>query len=163
MNELNQKIMNQNDGAIIREEADAAGQKIVFTNGCFDLLHVGHSRYLRMARELGDKLVIGLNSDDSIRRLKGNKRPIVSEEQRAEMLASFYFVDSVILFEEDTPLDLIKSVKPDFLGKGGDWNESQIVGADFVKSIGGEIRSIRFVDGMATTNIIQQVLEKYCH
>ena len=135
-------------------------QKIVFTNGCFDVLHFGHVHYLLEAKKLGDLLVIGLNSDDSVRRLKGPSRPINSEKERAFVLAALACVDYVTLFEEDTPEELIKVVKPDVLVKGGDYALHQIVGADFVKANGGAVTTIPFVEGFSSTQIIEQLKTK---
>jgi len=132
-------------------------KKLVFTNGCFDILHVGHIRYLTEAKSLGDLLVIGLNSDSSIKELKGESRPIVNEQERKEMLLALKSVDFVLLFSEQTPLNLIKEVMPDVLVKGGDWKPEQIVGADVVKASGGEVCSLSFVDGKSTTNIIDRI------
>ena len=131
-------------------------KKIVFTNGCFDLLHVGHVRYLQQARTLGDVLVVGLNTDASTRRLKGPTRPIQNEKDRAEILAALACVDFTFLFDEDTPENLIHEVRPNVLVKGGDWKISQIVGGEFVQSIGGEVRSLQFVDGRSTTSLIEK-------
>ena len=132
------------------------GKKIVFTNGCFDILHLGHVQYLAQAKELGDLLVIGLNSDLSVKRLKGETRPVNPEHARALVLAALQFVDFVILFEEDTPFELIQQIIPDVLVKGGDYNKDQIVGADIVTSNGGEVVVLDFVDGFSTTQIINQ-------
>ena len=132
-------------------------QKIVFTNGCFDVLHFGHVHYLLEAKKLGDILVVGLNSDDSVRRLKGPTRPINGEKERAFVLASLAFVDYVTLFEEDTPENLIKVVQPDVLVKGGDYTIDQIVGADFVMQNGGTVTTIPFVEGYSSTQIIEQL------
>lgn len=137
----------------------AAGQRIVFTNGCFDLLHYGHLHYLAEARNLGNRLVIGLNSAASVRRLKGPTRPINDETTRLHMLAALEMVDAVIIFDEDTPLELIKLVQPDVLVKGGDWKPEQIVGADIVLARGGEVRSLPFIEGYSTTNIEQWILK----
>lgn len=131
-----------------------SGKKIVFTNGCFDLLHIGHVRYLEQAKSLGDILIVGINTDASVQVLKGPTRPIQNENDRAEILASLKSVDHTVLFGEQTPINLIKSVKPDILVKGGDWKKEQIVGWDFVESYGGEVKSLQFVDGKSTTNII---------
>lgn len=131
-----------------------AGKKIVFTNGCFDLLHIGHVRYLEQAKSLGDVLIVGINTDASVQVLKGPTRPIQNENDRAEILASLKSVDHTVLFGEQTPINLIKSVKPDILVKGGDWKKEQIVGWDFVESYGGTVKSLQFVDGKSTTNII---------
>jgi D-beta-D-heptose 7-phosphate kinase/D-beta-D-heptose 1-phosphate adenosyltransferase len=139
-----------------------SGRKIVFTNGCFDILHVGHVRYLVAARSEGDLLVIGLNSDVSVRSIKGEKRPIVTQDQRAEVLASLEFVDYVVFFDEPDPLLLIETLKPDVLIKGEDWTEENIVGADFVKSKGGKIVRIKFVDETSTSGIIDRIVERYC-
>jgi rfaE bifunctional protein nucleotidyltransferase chain/domain len=135
------------------------GKKIVFTNGCFDVLHIGHIRLLLEAANAGDILVVGLNSDASVKRLKGEKRPIHTQDVRAEMLASLIPVDCIILFEEDTPADLIKMVKPDVIVKGGDYSENEIIGADFVKSYGGEIKIFPLEIGYSTTQIISKSVE----
>ena len=132
-------------------------QKIVFTNGCFDVLHFGHVHYLLEAKKLGDILVVGLNSDDSVRRLKGPTRPINGEKERAFVLASLAFVDYITLFEEDTPENLIKVVQPDVLVKGGDYTIDQIVGAEFVMRNGGTVTTIPFVEGYSSTQIIEQL------
>lgn len=131
-------------------------KNIVFTNGCFDLLHVGHVRYLQEARRQGDLLVVGVNSDASTRRLKGPTRPVQNENDRAEILAALACVDFSIIFEEDTPLELIKKVIPHTLVKGGDWKIDQIVGSDFVLQNGGLVKSLLFVDGRSTTQIIEK-------
>lgn len=131
-------------------------KKIVFTNGCFDLLHVGHVRYLQEARSLGDLLVVGVNSDASVKRLKGPTRPVQNENDRAEILAALGCVDYTVIFTEDTPENLIKEVVPGILVKGGDWKIEQIVGADFVLANGGKVLSLQFVDGKSTTKIIER-------
>ena len=128
--------------------------KVVFTNGCFDVLHRGHVTYLAAARDLGDCLVVGLNSDASVKRLKGENRPINNENDRALVLAALSFIDYIILFEEDTPKNLIEQVKPDILVKGGDYKIEDIVGADFVQKNGGKVLTIPFVDGYSSTKII---------
>lgn len=132
-------------------------QKIVFTNGCFDIIHRGHVEYLAKAASLGDQLIIGLNTDASVKRLKGSARPVQDENTRALVLASFSFVSKVVLFDEDTPYELIKLVQPDILVKGGDYKPEEIVGYDLVKSKGGEIVTIELVDGHSTTSIIQKM------
>jgi len=132
-------------------------QKIVFTNGCFDVLHFGHVQYLLEARKLGDLLVVGLNSDASVRRLKGESRPINGENERAFVLAALEFVDYVVVFEEDTPKKLIETVRPDVLVKGGDYQIENIVGADFVMQNGGTVTTIPFVEGFSSTRIIEQL------
>jgi len=133
----------------------ASGGTIVFTNGCFDIIHAGHVQYLEQAKQLGDILVVGLNSDSSVKRLKGNDRPVNSQQNRALVLAALESVDYVIIFEEDTPYELIKAIQPDVLVKGGDWQEDSIVGSDIVKSKGGKVISLPFWDGLSTTKIIE--------
>ena len=130
-----------------------AGEKVVFTNGCFDILHYGHIHYLAAARDLGDRLVIGLNSAGSVRRLKGSHRPINDEMTRQMLLASLEFIDLVVVFEEDTPLELIKSLLPDVLVKGGDWKPEQIIGSDLVLARGGTVHSLPYIGGYSTTAI----------
>lgn len=131
--------------------------KIVFTNGCFDILHKGHIEYLAKAASLGTKLVIGLNTDASVKRLKGDSRPVNDENARALLLASLVFVDKVILFDTDTPRDLIDFVQPDVLVKGGDYKPEEIVGYDIVKAKGGEIVTLDFVEGYSTTSLIEKM------
>jgi D-glycero-beta-D-manno-heptose 1-phosphate adenylyltransferase len=132
--------------------------RIVFTNGCFDILHRGHVEYLQEAAALGDRLVIGVNSDRSVQRLgKGLDRPINDQDSRALVLAALRCVDAIVIFDEDTPLDLITAVQPDVLVKGGDWKPEQIVGADVVKARGGEVRSLKLVDGFSTTRLIDRI------
>lgn len=138
----------------------ASGKKIVFTNGCFDILHSGHVMYLKEARSQGDFLVVGLNSDASVRRLKGPERPINLEEDRKYVLENLKSVDLVQIFDEDTPLELIKKIKPDVLVKGGDWKIDQIVGSDFVIANGGEVKSLNFKDGYSTSKIIKDAQGK---
>ena len=133
------------------------GLKIVFTNGCFDIVHLGHIDYLEKARNKGDKLVLGLNTDNSVQRLKGESRPIVAEYPRARMMAALEFVDAVILFDEDTPLWLIQQVKPDILTKGDDYCVENIVGADFVIQHGGKVETIELVKGFSTSNIVEKI------
>ena len=137
-------------------------KKIVFTNGCFDILHAGHADYLKKAKSLGDILVVGINSDESIRRIKGEKRPIIPQELRAFLLDSLKPVDYVIIFEEDTPFELIKAIKPDVLVKGADWDVDKIVGADFVLSYGGKVERIEFSFDISTTKIIEKILKLNC-
>jgi D-beta-D-heptose 7-phosphate kinase/D-beta-D-heptose 1-phosphate adenosyltransferase len=135
------------------------GKTIVFSNGCFDLIHAGHVEYLEQAKGLGDVLVIGLNSDASVKRLKGNSRPIVPEDERAEVLAALESVDYVVVFEEDTPYDLIREVAPGILVKGGDWKTGEIVGADLVTARGGKVHNLHFRAGVSTSGIISRILE----
>ncbi len=132
-------------------------QKIVFTNGCFDILHRGHIDYLAKAADEGDLLVVGLNSDSSVKSIKGNNRPINNEDTRAMVLGSLAFVDAVFLFDEDTPYELIKRVQPDVLIKGADYNKEDIVGYDIVRNNGGEIKTIELLNGYSTTNLIDQI------
>lgn len=133
------------------------GYRIVFTNGCFDILHPGHIDYLAKARQFGDVLLIGLNTDDSVRRIKGKQRPINTQETRALLLASLAFVDAVVLFDQDTPLELIQRVKPDILVKGSDYKPEEIVGAQVVKEKGGAITTIEFLEGYSTSSLIQKI------
>jgi len=137
------------------------GKKVVFTNGCFDLLHVGHVRYLKAARELGDCLVVAINSDNSMRALKGGERPIIPEEQRAEILAALSCVDYAIIFQELDPSRLISLLQPDVLVKGGDWAPEQIVGREEVEAGGGKVLSLPLVEGVGTSAIISSILNKY--
>lgn len=133
-------------------------QKVVFTNGCFDIFHLGHLEYLSAAADLGARLVIGLNSDNSVRRQnKGTDRPINNEESRALVLAALSLTDAVVLFDTDTPEDLIRAIKPDVLVKGADWEGKEIAGADFVKSYGGVVQTISLTEGFSTTSIIQKI------
>ena len=134
-----------------------AGKKVVFTNGCFDILHLGHVDYLEKARELGDKLVLGLNTDDSVGRFKGPARPIQNQNSRAHVLASLQFIDLVVFFNEDTPLNLISELIPDVLVKGSDYLAENIVGADVVKRAGGVVKTIDFVPGYSTTRILEKI------
>ncbi len=137
-----------------------AGQRVVFTNGCFDILHTGHVSYLRKARTFGDVLVVGLNSDESIRRIKGPSRPVNREGTRAKVLSALSFVDMVVIFSEDTPESLIHEIEPDVLVKGADWEEENIVGADFVKARGGSVKRIAFEEEVSTTDIIERIKSK---
>jgi rfaE bifunctional protein nucleotidyltransferase chain/domain len=136
-------------------------EKVVFSNGCFDIVHLGHIDYLEKARNLGNKLVVGLNTDASVKRLKGEKRPIVPEYARARMLAAMEFVDAVCFFEEDTPKSLIEAICPDILVKGDDYKVENIVGADFVLAHGGEVKTISLVDGFSTSKIIDKIKNFY--
>ena len=145
----------------LRLAARRAGRKVVFTNGVFDLLHVGHARYLAAARRLGKTLIVGLNADASVRRIKGPKRPIVPQAQRAEMLLALGCVDHVVLFGDETPFRLISTLKPDFLVKGADWAADDIVGADIVRAAGGRVVRIRIAPGWSSTNLIKRVLSAY--
>lgn len=157
---LERIYLNAESMAPVWEKRKPAG-KVVFTNGCFDILHAGHVEYLTQARSLGEFLVIGLNSDASIRRLKGILRPMVPFADRATVLAGLRAVDLVIGFAQDTPLKLIQSLRPTILVKGGDWQPSQIVGGDWVLANGGEVRSLQFKPGSSTTSIIDLILARH--
>lgn len=148
-------LNNQNISDIVAKY-HAQNKKIVFTNGCFDLLHIGHVRYLEQAKSLGDILIVGINTDASVQALKGPTRPIQNEDDRASILAALKSVDHTILFGADTPIDLIKKIRPDFLVKGGDWAVDQIVGSDFVMAYGGQVKSLKFIEGRSTTEIIKK-------
>ena len=152
---ISHKILSVDDVARFRQ--DNADKKIVFTNGCFDILHVGHKRYLQQAATLGDILVVGVNSDDSVRRLKGPERPVNSEQDRAEILSALGFIDYVVIFGEETPYELIKKIQPDVLVKGGDYKPEEVVGRDIVEARGGRLELIPFVEGKSTTRIIEKM------
>ena len=137
-------------------------KKIVFTNGCFDILHPGHVNYLSRAKALGDVLVVGLNSDASVRKLKGKDRPVVPQSGRAIVLSALESVDFVVIFSEPTPIDLIKAVKPDVLVKGGDWAVKDIVGYDFVLSRGGKVKSLPYLKGFSTKGLINKIKKTIC-
>jgi len=155
MDKIQQKIVTKD---FFERQADALHrQKIVFTNGCFDVLHYGHVHYLAQARQLGDLLVVGLNSDASVRRLKGESRPVNPEQARAFVLAALEMVDYVCLFEEDTPYELIAAVKPDVLVKGGDYAVDNIVGSDIVKGRNGDVVVLPFVEGFSSSSIIEKL------
>lgn len=153
------------DRIILKEKLDRLrqqGKKIAFTNGCFDILHVGHVRYLTEARKTADVLVLALNSDSSVRALKGEKRPLVPEQERAEVLAGLECIDFITIFAELTPLELICFLKPDILIKGGDWPEDQVVGRNEIREWGGHVTIIPEVAGKSTTNIVDRVISLYC-
>lgn len=155
------KILSREALKIEVERRREEGQKIAFTNGCFDILHVGHVRYLAEARKMGDCLILALNSDASVRAIKGEKRPLIPEGERAEVAASLEAVDYVVLFDETTPMSLIEYLRPDCLIKGGDWREEDVVGGDAVRSWGGEVALIPVVEGASTTNIVEKILSVY--
>lgn len=140
------------------QAAQQTGRRVVFTNGCFDLLHRGHVRYLEEARDWGDILVVAVNSDHSVRQIKGPSRPILNQEERSEVLAALHCVDVVIIFEEPDPLAVIEQIRPDVLVKGADWSRNQIIGADFVESIGGRVVQVPFLKGASTTGIIERIV-----
>ena len=156
---IEQKIQSRERAAVTVAEWQAAGERVVFTNGCFDILHYGHLHYLADAPGLEQRLVVGLNSAASVRRLKGPTRPINDEATRTHLLAALAVVDAVVVFEEDTPYELIRAVQPDVLVKGGDWKPEQIVGADLVLARGGEVLSLPFIEGYSTTSIEQKILQ----
>jgi D-beta-D-heptose 7-phosphate kinase/D-beta-D-heptose 1-phosphate adenosyltransferase len=157
----NNKIKNLDVLAGIIAAEKTRGKRIVFTNGCFDLLHVGHVKYLQKARSFGDILILGLNSDASIKRLKGDKRPLIAEGERAHILAALDCIDYVVIFDEDTPLHLIATLQPSILVKGGDYTLDGVVGREIVEAAGGRVELVQFVDGKSTTNIIGKILESY--
>jgi rfaE bifunctional protein nucleotidyltransferase chain/domain len=145
----------------ITRRLKAQGKRIVFTNGCFDLLHYGHARYLEEAKAEGDILVVAVNSDASVRRIKGRDRPVVNERDRAGVIAALESVDFVVIFSEDTPLDTIKAIKPDILIKGADWSKRNIVGADFISEYGGRVSRIKLIKGRSTTKLINKIVKTF--
>ena len=155
------KIVTSAILATCLDKARRSGKKVVFTNGCFDILHAGHVRYLAAAGAKGDLLVVGLNSDASVRLIKGEKRPIVNQQHRAELLAALDCVDYVVLFDSPDPLSLIQNLKPDVLVKGADWTEETIIGSDFVKANGGSVERISLVPEVSTSQIIEKILQIY--
>jgi len=159
--DINKKIIELKDIKAKVAEIKESGKKIVFTNGCFDILHVGHVRYLAAARLKGDVLVVGLNSDESVKSIKSAKRPIVKQDERAEVLASMWCVDYIILFNEPDPLLLIQTINPDILVKGDDWAEENIIGADFVKNNEGRVVRIPVVPEASTSRIIERIIKRY--
>jgi D-beta-D-heptose 7-phosphate kinase/D-beta-D-heptose 1-phosphate adenosyltransferase len=158
---MGEKILERELMKEMVESLKKEGKKIVFTNGCFELLHIGHVRYLQAARAEGDVLVVGVNSDYSVRQIKEPKRPVVAENERAEVLASLECVDFVSLFDEPDPLEIIRSLLPDVLVKGADWAEDAIVGRDVVEEHGGKVVRIPLTLGVSTTNIIERILTNY--
>jgi D-beta-D-heptose 7-phosphate kinase/D-beta-D-heptose 1-phosphate adenosyltransferase len=156
--DLKDKIIKLSDFLKLSHLKD---KKIVFTNGCFDIIHIGHVQYLKQASELGDILVLGLNTDNSVRRIKDDGRPINNEIDRALTLSSLYFIDYIILFDEETPYELIKQIKPNVLVKGDDYEVEKIVGYDIVIQNGGKVKTLPFVPGKSTSNIIKKILKIY--
>ena len=154
-------VITQEEISSIRKKLKDKSNKIVFTNGCFDIVHRGHVEYLTKAKQLGDVLFVGINSDASCKRIKGEKRPIVSESDRAFLLSSLIPVDYVALFDEDTPFNLISKILPDILVKVADWSVENIVGKDIVEKNGGSVATITFVPNRSTTNIVDRILELY--
>jgi|TARA_B100000809_G_scaffold120007_1_gene118293 rfaE bifunctional protein nucleotidyltransferase chain/domain len=157
LHKINDKIISLEELKARIESWKANGEKIVFTNGCFDILHRGHVEVLAKTADLGDKLIIGLNSDSSIKKLKKENRPIVDEKSRALLLAAFSFVDAIVLFSEQTPINLIAEIKPDILAKGGDYEIQEIVGHNIVQGNGGEVITIPLTEGFSSTNIIDKI------
>jgi rfaE bifunctional protein nucleotidyltransferase chain/domain len=152
------KIKTKEQAKSVVNDWKSRGLKVVFTNGCFDLVHLGHVDYLEKARNLGDKLVLGLNTDKSVSDIKGPNRPVADEVSRARVIASMEFIDLVVLFGEPTPYELIKNLNPDILVKGNDYLAENIVGADIVKANGGEVKTIELVKGYSTSNLIKRIL-----
>lgn len=158
---MRDKIKNWDELKEIVDRTRAEGKKVAFTNGCFDLIHVGHTRYLQEAKKYGDLFIVAVNSDSSVRALKGESRPIINEEERAEVLAALGCVDYVTKFSELDPLKLITYLKPDFLVKGGDWAPDSIIGKDIVEGGGGRVIRVSVIEGAATTNIVQRIIDRY--
>ena len=156
---MREKIRSRAEARQLCGQARGQGRRVVFTNGCFDLLHAGHVRYLEAARALGDLLIVGLNSDPSVQKLKGPGRPLNPESDRAEVLAGLQAVDAVVIFNEDTPAELIAELIPDLLVKGADWGEGEIVGADTVKAHGGRVVRIPLLEGRSTSGLIRAIRE----
>jgi D-beta-D-heptose 7-phosphate kinase/D-beta-D-heptose 1-phosphate adenosyltransferase len=159
---INKKIKQIKQMKSIIARLKGRGKKVVFTNGCFDILHVGHIRYLKKAKKQGDILVIGLNTDRSVRQIKGEKRPIVPEKERAEVLSALEFVDYVVPFDEPDPFLLIQSLKPNILVKGADWPKNKIIGREFVEKTGGRVVRVPLVRGASSTGVIERIINLYC-
>jgi len=160
LNLIKSKVFSQNKLSDLVENWKSENKTIVFTNGCFDILHKGHIEYLAQAKSLGDKLIIGLNSDKSVKGLKGDQRPVNDQVARALLLASMIFTDAVVIFDEDTPENIIKLYSPDILVKGGDYKSNEIAGADFVINNGGKVKIIPLVEGYSSSNIIKKISDK---
>ena len=158
---MNSTIKSLEELVSIRKELKKQNKKVVFTNGCFDILHAGHVDYITKAKEKGDVLIVAVNSDSSTKRLKGDARPIVPQNERAFIISSLKPVDYVFIFEEDTPYEVIKKIVPDVLVKGADWTPDKIVGKDIVEANGGKVETIKFVNDQSTTNIIKTVLDRF--
>jgi len=146
---------------LILSTLKADNKKVVFTNGCFDIIHAGHIDYLNKAKALGDILIVGLNTDDSVKRIKGDKRPIINQDERAEIISNIKPVDYVVFFDEDTPAELINKLVPDILIKGADWKIDEIVGGETVLANGGEVKTIEFVNDQSTSQIIDLITSRY--
>ena len=160
LKKIQNKILSLNELLKVLVNDKKEGKKIVFTNGCFDILHRGHIEYLAQAADLADLMIIGLNTDNSVSRLKGEDRPLQDETSRAISMAALQYVDYVVLFDEETPYDLIKSIRPDVLVKGSDYKIEDIVGYDILQKYGGKIKTIDFVDGYSTTKIVDKILKQ---
>jgi D-glycero-beta-D-manno-heptose 1-phosphate adenylyltransferase len=158
LQDIQNKIVTRSDAAEIVGQWQLQGDKIVFTNGCFDIVHRGHVEYLSLAADLGQRMVIGLNTDASVQRLKGPSRPLVDEYSRAVLLAALGFVDLIVFFDEETPYELIKTLQPDVLVKGSDYKPESIVGYDVVTGRGGKVETINFVEGFSTTKLVEKIL-----
>lgn len=154
-------ILSRDEIKKVRAELKSKNKKVVFTNGCFDLIHSGHVDYLAKAKQLGDVLIVGLNTDDSVRRIKGDKRPILKQDERAFIVSNLKPVDYVTFFDEDTPAEIISDLIPDILVKGADWSIDKIVGREVVEANGGEVKTIEFVNDQSTSKIIQTILSRY--
>jgi D-glycero-beta-D-manno-heptose 1-phosphate adenylyltransferase len=154
-------ILTRSELVLIRAELKKQDKKVVFTNGCFDLIHAGHIDYLLKAKAMGDVLIVALNTDSSVKRIKGEKRPILSQDERAFIISNLKPVDYVTFFEEDTPKEIIEELVPDYLVKGADWSIDKVVGRDIVEASGGEVKTIKFVNDQSTSMIIRSIIEKY--
>ena len=153
------EILSRSDAAAFAQRLREAGKQVVFTNGVFDLIHPGHVRYLQEARSLGDALIVGVNADESVRRNKGEGRPVTPERERAELIAALACADAVTVFEEDTPAEMIRAIQPDVLVKGADWAADRIVGRDTVEAHGGRVVRVAVEEGYSTTAILQRIRE----
>jgi D-glycero-beta-D-manno-heptose 1-phosphate adenylyltransferase len=158
---MQKNILSGNDILKTRQELKSQNKKVVFTNGCFDILHAGHVDYLGKAKMLGDILIVGMNSDISVKKIKGELRPIIPENERAFLLSSLRVVDYVTMFDEETPGELISILIPDVLVKGADWNIDKIVGRDIVEMNGGQVKTIEFINNQSTSNIIKTIIDRY--
>ncbi len=158
---MDKKIVSQDEMCRLSSEYQSLGKTVVFTNGCFDILHAGHATYLARVKACGDILVLGLNSDASIRKIKGDSRPVIPQDQRAAVVAALAVVDHVVLFDSPDPGDMIRIIVPNVLVKGADWPEDKIIGGDFVKSAGGRVERIAFEEDVSTTTIIQRIGKRF--
>ncbi|MCT4591517.1 MAG: D-glycero-beta-D-manno-heptose 1-phosphate adenylyltransferase [Carboxylicivirga sp.] len=157
LDQINHKIKSREAAVETVKQWEADNETIVFTNGCFDIVHRGHIDYLSKAKDKGSKLILGLNTDASVQRLKGPQRPVVDEQSRAILMGALQFIDLVVLFDEDTPYELIKALQPDVLVKGSDYNAEDIVGYDILMAKGGKVETIDFVEGFSTTSIVEKI------